>query len=970
MRRWNPLQIGTLAMATLLAVPLGGQAPAAIDRTWLSTLKFREIGPTAVGGRVDDFAVGRAPGQPDAVYVAAASGGIFKSANGGVSWTPIFDRVDAMMSIGAIAVAKSNPNIVWVGTGEANTRQSSSWGDGVYKSTDAGKTWALMGLKDTRSINRVVIDPANPDIVFVAAAGHLWGPNGERGVFKTTDGGATWKKTLFVNDSTGANDIVIEPGNPRVMYASMYQHERKSWGYNGGGPGSGIYKSTDAGSTWRKLTKGLPTGEMGRIGMDIYKGERRGDAAIVYAIVEAASGGGGRGAGRGAGGAEAAAPVVATAPTPGEAGLYRSVDGGERWEHLSPLNTRPNYYSQIRVDPKDKNRLYELGSNRGFYVSDDGGKTFKDIFASSPGQSLIHGEDHALWVDPADPAHLIIGGDGGVSISWDRGLSWDFRNNIPLAQFYEIDVDNKVPFTVCGGLQDNGEWCLPSTVRDRNGIANRDAWNIGGGDGFYVKFDRGDENFAYAESQNGNISRVNLTTLERTLARPGGGRGGGGGGAEGAAPALRFNWDTPIEVSRFNPAVVYVGAQQLFRSADHGATWTAVSPDLTTGIDPATLPIMGAPVPPTALSRNDGTSPFASLTSIGESPLDAQVIYTGAQDGTVQVTKDGGKTWTNVTSKIPGVPQYTYVSTVLASRYAPGRVYATFDGHYSDDYHPYVYVSDDFGQSWRAIVSGLPETGINRIREHPSDPHFLVLAHEKGAHFSTDNGRTWIALSLTTNLPAVPVDDLVIHPRDNSLILGTHGRGIWILDDVGPLQLLSAETLQSDAALAPMAPAHQIITHNVQAWYGAGEFFAPNRDYDAGITYYLRSQATRPGASRDQRCVRQPRPHAARTRGARSQPRRLEPARGAGSAGGTRWRRSWPARWRRRRWRRRARWRRSERRSTRPAGQLSRRREGPGRRARAARRRDDQRGPARPVTISPCASSRRGPGQMPHPLAA
>ncbi|HKW00547.1 MAG TPA: hypothetical protein VJN96_12020, partial [Vicinamibacterales bacterium] len=844
MRPRMPLQLSILALATALAVPLGGQTPAGVDAAWLAGVKFREIGPTSVGGRVDDFAVGRAAGQPDAVYVAAASGGIFKSVNGGVSWTPVFDRMDAMMSIGAIAVAKSKPDVVWAGTGEANTRQSSSWGDGVYKSTDAGKTWTSMGLKDTRSINRIVIDPANPDVVFVAAAGHLWGPNADRGVFKTTDGGATWKKTLFVNDNTGANDIVIEPGNPKVLYASMYQHERKSWGFNGGGPGSGIYKSTDAGNTWRKLSNGLPKGDMGRIGMDIYKGERKGEAAIVYAIVEAsAGGGGGRGAGRGAGGAGAAGGAEAAQPAAaGEAGLYRSVDGGEHWEHLSPLNTRPNYYSQIRVDPKDQKRLYELGSNRGFYVSDDGGKTFKDIFANSPGQSLIHGEDHALWVDPADPAHLIIGGDGGVSISWDRGLSWDFRNNIPLAQFYEIDVDNKVPFTVCGGLQDNGEWCLPSSVRDRNGIANRDSWNIGGGDGFYVKFDRSDENFAYAESQNGNISRVNLTTLERTSARPGGGRGAAGGGD--AAAALRFNWDTPIEVSRFNPAVVYVGSQQLHRSVDHGATFTAISPDLTTGIDPGTLPIMGAPVPPGALSRNDGTSPFASLTSIGESPLDAQVIYTGAQDGTVQVTKDGGKTWTNVTSKIPGLPQYTYCSTVLPSRYAPGRVYATFDGHYSDDYRAYVYVSDDFGQTWRAIASGLPETGVNRIREHPSDPHFLVLAHERGVHFSTDNGRTWIPLSLTTNFPAVPSDDLVIHPRDNSLVVGTHGRGIWILDDVGPLQLLSAETLSSDAALAPIAPAHQIVGHTVQAWYGAGEHFAPNRDFDAGINYYLRAQAS------------------------------------------------------------------------------------------------------------------------------
>jgi photosystem II stability/assembly factor-like uncharacterized protein len=828
-----------------LAAPIGGQTPGTIDPALLSSLKWRSIGPTSTGGRIDDFAVGRRPGQPDAIYVATASGGIFKSVNGGVSWTAVFDRVDAMMSIGAIAVSKSNPDVVWAGTGEANTRQSSSWGDGVYKSTDAGKIWKNMGLKDTRSINRVVIDPVNPDTVYVAAAGHLWGPNPDRGVFKTTDGGATWKKTLSVDDNTGANDIVMEPGNPRVLYASMYQHQRKSWGYNGGGPGSGIYRSIDAGNTWKKLTAGLPAGDKGRIALDVYKGEARGERAIVYALVEASTGGGGRSGGRGAAPA-AAAPAPAPPAPASEAGLYRSLNGGDTWEHLSPLNTRPNYFSQIRCDPKDRNRLYELGSNRGFYLSDDGGKTFKDIFQGVQGQSLIHGEDHALWVDPADPTHLIIGGDGGVSISWDRGLSWDFRNNMPLGQFYEIDVDNKVPFTVCGGLQDNGEWCIPSAVRDRNGIANRDSWNIGGGDGFYVKFDRSDENFAYAESQDGNASRVNLITLERTTARPGGGRGVGAGGAAGApaTPLLRFNWDTPIEVSHFDSNVVYMGAQMLFRSADHGTTWTAISPDLSANIDPATLPIMGAPVPPTALSRNDGTSAFGSLTSIGESPVNAQVIYTGAEDGTVQVTKDGGKTWTNVTSKITGLPQYTYVSTVLPSRYAMGRVYATFDGHYSDDYKPYVYVSDDYGQTWRSLAAGLPDTGVNRIREHPSDPHFLVVAHEKGVHFSNDDGRTWTSLSLTTNFPTVPADDLVIHPRDNALVVGTHGRGIWILDDVGPLEVLTPQNLQSDAALAPMAPAHQIITHNVQAWYGANEFFAPNRDFDAGINYYLRAAAS------------------------------------------------------------------------------------------------------------------------------
>jgi photosystem II stability/assembly factor-like uncharacterized protein len=847
MRSRTPLLIGLL---TLLVIPMNGQSSGSIDPALLAGVKLRAIGPTSVGGRVDDFAVGRAPGQPDAIYVASASGGLFKSTNSGVTWSPVFDKTDAMMSIGAIAVSKSNPNIVWVGTGEANTRQSSSWGDGVYKSIDAGKTWKNMGLSDTKSIGRVLIDPINPEIVLVAAQGHLWGPNADRGVFRTTDGGATWKKTLFVNENTGANDVAFDPGNSKIVYAAAYQRERKSWGFNGGGPGSGIYKSTDGGLTWKKVTAGLPAGDMGRIGLDIYKGSGKADPTIVYAIVEASTGAGGRGRGAGGDAGGAAGETPQTPSTAGEAGLYRSIDGGDHWERLSPLNTRPNYYSQIRVDPKDRNRLYELGSNRGFYVSDDGGKNFKDIFQNAPGQSLIHGEDHAMWVDPADGNHLIIGGDGGVSISWDRGLSWDFRNNIPLAQFYEIDVDDKVPFTVCGGLQDNGEWCVPSAVRDRNGVANSDSWNIGGGDGFYVKFDPSDKNYAYAESQNGNASRVNLQTLERTTSRPGGGRGGGGGGAgapaggANAATALRFNWDTPIEVSHFDPKVVYMGSQTLYRSADNGNTWTAVSPDLTTGIDPATLPIMGSPVPANALSRNDGSSPFASLTSIGESPLNAQVIYTGAQDGTVQLTRDGGKHWTNLTKNFPGLPQYTYCSTVLPSRHAAGRVYATFDGHYSDDYKPYVYVSDDFGATWRAIVAGLPSTGINRIREHPSDPNFLVLGHERGVHFSTNAGANWTALSLVTNFPTVPADDIAIQARDNALVIGTHGRGIWILDDLGVLQVLTAQNLASDAALAPMGAAHQIVTHQVQGWYGAQEFFAPNPAFDADINYYVRNGAS------------------------------------------------------------------------------------------------------------------------------
>jgi hypothetical protein len=404
--------------------------------------------------------------------------------------------------------------------------------------------------------------------------------------------------------------------------------------------------------------------------------------------------------------------------------------------------------------------------------------------------------------------------------------------NMPIGQFYEIDADMKVPFTVCGGLQDNGEWCVPSAVRDRNGISAADAWNVGGGDGFYVKFDPTDWNTVYAESQDGSMARVNLTTLERQSMRPAG--------------VYRWNWDTPIAVSSADPRVIYTGANVLFRSADRGVTWTVISPDLTSQTDPESLEIMGRKNPRDALSRNDGTSPLGSLTSISESPLDANVIYTGAEDGTVQMTKDGGHSWTNLTPRFAGLPRFTYVSTVLASRHAAGRVYATFDGHYGDDYAPYVFVSEDFGRTWRSLAAGLPETSINRIREHPSNPHLLVLAHERGVHFSNDDGRSWIPLSRVTNLPTVPTDDIVIHPRDNSVVLGTHGRGIWILDDAGPLELLTTETVRADAALAPLAPAREMILHAPQAWFGQGIFFAPNPGSDAGISYYLGQAADRP----------------------------------------------------------------------------------------------------------------------------
>jgi photosystem II stability/assembly factor-like uncharacterized protein len=821
-------------LALVLAAVLQAQDAPRLDSALFAPLKWRSIGPVNTGGRIDDFAVVKVPGAPEVIYVATASGGIFRSTNAGISWSPIFDNVDAMMSIGDIAVAPGDPNVIWAGTGEANNRQSSSWGDGVYKSTDAGRSWKNMGLKETRHIGRIILDPSNADVVYVAAVGHLWGSNPDRGVFKTTDGGRTWNKILSVDENTGANDIVMDPRNPLILFASTYQRQRKAWGFNGGGPGSAIYRSYDGGTTWTKLTTGLPQGDKGRIGLDIFPGDGR----IVYATVEA---GGGRGGARGAGarggaaaagagrGGAAGAPAETAAPA-GGGGVYRTTDGGDTWEQLSTMNPRPSYYSQIRIDPKDRNRIYLLGSNRGFYVSDDAGKTFRDVFSN------VHSEDHALWVDPDDSNHLILGGDGGVSISRDRGLTWDFRRNIPIGQFYEIGVDNRDPYTVCGGLQDNGVWCIPSATRNRNGIADRDAWNIGGGDGFHAEIDPKDPTVAFIESQDGNIQRVDLATLERRTIRP--------GPAERPVPGAprqegyRWNWDTPIMLSHFDSKVLYAGANVLFRSTDRGGSWKAISPDLTLHINRDTLEMMGGPVTAQSLSRHDGQSSYGSLTTVGESPLDGRVLYTGSDDGQVQVTRDGGAHWDNITARFPGLPERTYVSTVLPSRYSVGRVYATFDGHYGDDYRPFVYVSEDYGQTWRSLAAGLPETSMNRIREHPKNPRFLVLAHERGVHFSNDGGATWT--SLATNMPTVPADDAIIHPRDNALVVGTHGRGIWILDDVGPLEALTPEALKADAALASATRGREWNIYSPQSWFGAGEFFAPNPEFNAVISYYLR----------------------------------------------------------------------------------------------------------------------------------
>ena len=800
---WNRLRQPALAAVAFLLVPVTTSPAVAqtdrIDSAAIGGLEWRPIGPAIMGGRVADLAV--VESNPAIFYVGTATGGLWKTTNHGTTWEPLFDD-QPTASIGDVTLAPSNPNIVWVGTGEPQNRQSSPWGNGVYKSMDGGNTWTHMGLEETRHIARIVIHPTDPDVVYVAAVGHLWGSNPERGVFKSTDGGKTWAKSLYVDEHTGAIDLVMDPGDPETLFAAMYQRRRTGFGFNGGGPGSGIYRTNDGGASWQELTNGLPEGHMGRIGLDIYLR----DGNLVYAVVEAA-------------------------PNRGR-GVYRSTDRGETWEQLSETNRRPMYFSQIRIDPNDPERIY-LGAVR-LHVSDDGGKNFRD-----DGARRVHSDHHALWIDPHNSNHLILGSDGGVSVSFDRSRNWRMYDNLALGQFYEIGVDMRDPYYVCGGLQDNGSWCGPSATHSRSGILNGDWYNINGGDGFYTKIDPNDPTIIFAESQNGNIARVDITTGERTQIRPLPRPSDEESATEEEEEerTYRWNWNSPILMSSHDPATVYVGANVLLKSTDRGFTWQETSPDLTKALDRSELEIMGRPLADSLLSRNDGIRTYGNITTIGESPLNSDVLYVGTDDGNLQITRDAGATWNTLTSRIRGLPERTYVSRVIASRQNEGTVYATFDGHRNDDYQPYVYRSDDYGNKWDRIVDGLPDWSVNVIREHPRNPNLLFVGNEIGVYFSIDRGESWMRLK--NNLPTVPVDDIVIHPRENDLVIGTHGRSVWILPDITPLEQLSRELLASAVHLFPVRPATIFNVYSPQRW-APGAYSAPNPPAGASIRYYLK----------------------------------------------------------------------------------------------------------------------------------
>ncbi|UCC26206.1 MAG: hypothetical protein JSU98_03690 [Gemmatimonadales bacterium] len=822
--------LATLSLA--LAFPLSAGAQSPVEPDQLSGLTLRTIGPATMSGRIVDLAV--VESDVSVFYVASATGGVWKTTNGGVTFEPVFQD-EATHSVGDIVVHQRDTSVVWVGTGERASRQSSSWGDGVYKSTDGGRSWTNMGLRDSKHIGRIILHPDDPGIVFVAAMGHLWGPNEERGLYHSADGGATWERVLHVDEDTGVVDVAMDPEDPSVLYAATYQRRRRPYGFHGGGPGSALWKSTDGGQTWRKLTNagldnGLPSGEMGRIGIDLY----RRDPRIVYVSIE-----------------QGERYNASTAYLQREAGIYRSEDRGETWEHMSDWNPRPMYASQITVDPSDDQRIYMVNS---YSWSDDGGRTF-----TVPRQSL-HGDDRLVWVNPANSNHVMKADDGGLGISWDRGVTWLYATHLPLSQFYRIGVDNSTPFRVCGGLQDNGSWCGPSATYRSEGILNEDWVKWGGGDGFRNVIDTTDNRTLYTESQYLGLSRVDLLTGQRANIRPNQPEGFIGGRRNWATwpdlsdPFQRLgnamppgNWDGPFIVSPHDPNTVYAGLNELFVSRDRGDHWESLG-DLTSGTDRRTLEIMEQRPDSFTLSLDDGIPYWPTVSEIAESPLVVGELYVGTDDGRVLVSADGGGSWSDVSGGVPGLPEMAWISGIEPSRHVQGRVYLVANDYRNDDYANYVWRSDDRGASWHRIDAGLPSEQVARtLREDPRNPNLLYLGSELGLFLSFDGGRSWTAFK--GGMPTMAVNDLVVHPRDNDLVLGTHSRGIWILDNVNSLQELSPDVQAAPAHLFSAEDAWQIRYRSERGHTGDMIFTGSNPPRGAIIDFWLGTDVDPEGVS-------------------------------------------------------------------------------------------------------------------------
>jgi photosystem II stability/assembly factor-like uncharacterized protein len=756
-------------------------------------LRLRSIGPASASGRVTSFAVN--PANPSQYFVGVASGGVWKTVNNGITWTPVFDN-EGSYSIGTVVLDPKNPSTVWVGTGENNSQRSVNWGDGIYRSDDGGRTWRNLGLKDSQHIAKIVIDPRDSNVVYVASQGPLWSPGGDRGVFKTTDGGKTWKNVLTISENTGATDLAIDPTNPDRLLAASYQRRRRQWTLIDGGPESAIYKSDDAGATWKRIRSGLPGGDLGRIGLAFSPAQ----AHLVYAKIEAPN---------------------------NQSALYRSTDSGESWERRAAFEGTPMYYGQVVADPKDPEKFYVGDTN--FRVSDDGGRTLRVL-----GDRNKHVDSHTIWVDPRDTGHIFIGCDGGVYESWDGGQFWQFKANLPTLQFYDVDVDYAAPFYhVYGGTQDNFSWGGPTATRSVNGIVNSDWYVTTGGDGFVSRVDPADADTVYAESQGGGLVRYNRKTGSRINIKPVEGKG--------EAP-LRWNWDAPLIVSPHEHQRLYFGANRLFRSDDRGNTWKAVSPDLTRALDRNALPVMGKIWGPDAVAKNASTAFYGNISAISESPKRAGLLFVGTDDGLIQVHDDEGAAWRK--ADLSALPDRIYVQRVLASQHDENIVYAALDNHQNGDFKPYLMKSTDRGKTWTNISATLPQNGpVMSIAEDFINPKLLFAGTEYGLYFSIDAGDHWTRLR--GGLPTIEVRDLVIQKRESDLVLATFGRGFYVLDDYSPLRTATPETLKEEAVLFPVKTAREYVQSSPiggrdKGFQGENYYTADNPPFGATFTYYLR----------------------------------------------------------------------------------------------------------------------------------
>ena len=791
-------------LALLLAAPAPSRAQAKapvekkdpLSAATFAGLELRGIGPALTSGRVIDVAVD--PTRPSTWFVATAGGGVWKTTTAGTTWKPVFDA-ESSYSIGCVTLDPKDPLVVWVGSGENNSQRSVSYGDGVYKSVDGGENWENVGLKNSEHIGRIVVDPRDTNVVYVAAQGPLWSSGGDRGLYKTTDGGKTWTQSLKISENTGVSDVWIDPRNPDVLYATSYQRRRHVWTLVGGGPESAIYKSRDGGTSWKKLEGGLPKGDLGRIGLAVSPI----NPDVVYALIEAAD--------------------------RAQAGTYRSTNAGGTWERRGGYTPGGGqYYQEMFPDPKNADRVYSV--DVFLQVTEDGGKSWHNA-----GEKDKHVDNHVVWIDPNNSDHLLNGNDGGLYESWDRAQSWRYFANLPVTQFYRVALDDARPFyNVYGGTQDNHSLGGPSRTINGHGTANSDWFVTQEGDGFVSRTDPKEPNIVYAESQNGGLGRYDRRTRERVDIQPQPGTGD--------AP-LRWNWDSPLIVSPHSPTRLYFAAQKVFRSDDRGDHWKAVSPDLSRQLDRNTMKLMGRVWSVDAVAKNTSTSFYGNIVSLAESAKQEGLLYVGTDDGLVQISEDGGGTWRKV-ERVGTVPELTYVSDLEASSHDASVVYAAFDNHKMGDFKPYLYKSGDRGRTWTSISGDLPEKGtVYTVAEDPARSDLLFAGTEFGLYFSIDNGQHWVQLK--GGLPTVAVRDLAFQERAGDLVIATFGRGFFVLDDLTPLRRTTKALLEQEAAMLPVRTALAYVEahplgYRDKGFQGANFYAAPNPPFGATFTYYLK----------------------------------------------------------------------------------------------------------------------------------